>query len=241
MPIPSIAATDAPLPQLDQADFILSDSPEPPPDSVTWRAQTLPHEWLASRPGVWGYGWYRLRFALPGEPDELYALHVPLLKGVGAVYVNGVHVGQTGTFERTASTERPANEAPLLAPGRGLFANVPRFFSVRPELLHAGANTVHLRLQVKPGASGALSRITIGPEPLVRSEYERRVFVSVTGPRMISIFSVGIGLVILLLWLRRRHESMYGYFALTALAFASSSPADLSSPNRPSRSPTGAY
>src|SRR5436190_17760639 len=106
MPIPSIAATDTPLQQLDQADFILSDSPEPPPDSVAWRAQTLPHDWLASPPGVRGYGWYRLRFALPGEPDELYALHVPLLKGVGAVYVNGVHVGQTGTFERTASTER---------------------------------------------------------------------------------------------------------------------------------------
>src|SRR5882724_8533175 len=126
MPHPSSAATDAPLLRLDRADFILSDSPEPPPDSVAWRPQTLPDDWLASRPGVWGYGWYRLRFALPGEPDELYALHVPLLAGVGAVYVNGVHVGQTGTFERTASTERPAHEAPLLVPGRGLFANVPR-------------------------------------------------------------------------------------------------------------------
>jgi signal transduction histidine kinase len=220
MPTPSIAATDPLLPQLDQADFILSDSTEPPPDSVAWRAQTLPDDWLVSRPGVSGYGWYRLRFALPGEPDELYALHVPLLKGIGAVYVNGVNIGQTGTFERTASTEQLVHDAPLLVPGRALFANVPRFFSIRPELLHAGANTVHLCLQVTPGASGVLSRITIGPEPLVRSEYERRVFVSVTGPRMISIFSVGFGLFILLLWLRRRHESMYGYFALTALAFA---------------------
>ena len=62
--------------------------------------------------------------------------------------------------------------------------------------------------------------MTIGPEPLVRALYERRVLVTVDGPRMIVVFSAGFGLFILLLWLRRRHETLYGYAALTALAFA---------------------
>jgi DNA-binding CsgD family transcriptional regulator len=56
-PTPSLGAAGDALLQLDQADFILSDSPEPPPDSVAWRPQTLPDNWLVSRPGVWGYGW----------------------------------------------------------------------------------------------------------------------------------------------------------------------------------------
>ena len=32
-------------------------------------------------------------------------------------------------------------------------------------LLHAGRNTIDLRLWVKDGARGALSGVTVGPEP----------------------------------------------------------------------------
>lgn len=32
----------------DQADFILGDSPEPPPDSAAWQRQPLPDNWLVS-------------------------------------------------------------------------------------------------------------------------------------------------------------------------------------------------
>ncbi|WP_298255933.1 ATP-binding protein [Bradyrhizobium sp.] len=219
-PIPSLGATGESLLRLDHAEFVLSDSSEAPSDSLAWQPQGLPDDWVASRPDVWGYGWYRLRFVLPGEPHELYAVHLPVLKGVAALYVNGGYIGQTETFGRGDSTDRPSLETPLLVPERGLFAHVPRLFAIRPELLHTGVNTAYVRLQVRRGASGVLSRVTIGPEPLVRSEYDRTVFVSLSGPGMISIFSAGFGAFILLLWLRRRHESMYGYFGLTALAFA---------------------
>ncbi|MGY4414004.1 signal transduction histidine kinase [Bradyrhizobium sp. LB7.1] len=217
-PIPSIGATGEPLLRLGQAEFIFSDSSEPPSDSAAWRRQILPDNWLVSRPGVWGYGWYRLHIVLPVEPDKLYAAYVPLLQTFGALYVNGVHVGQTGPFERTSRTEQPP---PPFVPGAPpvLLGHPPQLFSIRHDLLHAGPNTVHLRLWVKSGTRGALSGMTIGPEPLVRAVYERRVWVSVTGPQMIVVFSAGFGLFILLMWLRRRHETMYGYAALTALAF----------------------
>jgi hypothetical protein len=39
LPTPSLGATDNPLLQLDQADFILGDSPEPPPVSAAWQRQ----------------------------------------------------------------------------------------------------------------------------------------------------------------------------------------------------------
>jgi signal transduction histidine kinase len=171
-----------------------------------------------SRPGVWGYGWYRLHVVLPAEPDELYAAYVPLLQAAGALYVNGVYVGQSGPFARSSRAEPPAPNVPGAPPV--LLARLPQIFSIRHDLLHAGANTIHLRLWVGEGTHGALSGMTIGPEPAVRALYVRRVLVTVTGPQMIVAFSAGFGLFILLLWLRRRHETMYGYAALTALAFA---------------------
>ena len=218
-PTPSLGAAGDALLQLDQADFILSDSPEPPPVSVAWRPQTLPDNWLVSRPGVWGYGWYRLQVVLPAAPDELYAAYVPLLQTAAALYVNGVDAGQSGPFARTSHAEQPS---PPYVPGAPpvLLAHPPQIFSIRHDLLHAGPNTIDLRLWVGDGTRGALSGMTIGPEPAVRGLYARRVLLTVTGPQIIVVFSAGFGLFILLLWLRRRHETMYGYAALTALAFA---------------------
>lgn len=209
------AAADA-LRHLDQAEFILSDAPEPPANSAAWQQQTLPDDWSASRPGIWGSGWYRLHFDVPGEPG-LFATYLFVLQTAGAVYVNGVQVGQSGALEETPETRTPASD---VIPGRGFFAHTPLLFSIRPSLLHPGRNTLDVQLWVKPGAAGAVSGITIGPEPAVRALYERGLFIAVIGPQMIVVFSAGFGLFILLLWLRRPHESMYGYFALTALTFA---------------------
>jgi signal transduction histidine kinase len=218
-PIPSIAVADAPLLQLDQAEFILSDVPEPPPDSAAWQPQTLPDNWLVSHPGSAGYGWYRLRWVLPRDPDELNAAYMPLLETFGALYVNGAYVGQTrdfGPISRAAQMSQP------FAPGAPpvLLGFPPRLFSIRHDLLHAGSNTIHLRVWVKPGTRGAVSGMTIGPEPLVRAAYDQRILLTVAGPRAIVVLSAGFGLFMLLLWSRRRHETMYGYAGLTALAFA---------------------
>ena len=205
---PSIAQAADSLLQFSSAEFVLSDSPEPPADSAPWQPQTLPDDWLVSRPGTYGYGWYRVRFELPAEPDQLYAAYMPLLQTVGALYVNGVYAGQSGTFDRPP---------PGFHPRWSLYEHPPQLFAIRSDLLHAGANTLHLRLWVYKGAAGAASAVTVGAEPLVRAMYERRLFVSFTDLQIIIIMSVSFGLFMLLLWLRRPHESMYAYFGMTAL------------------------
>jgi signal transduction histidine kinase len=218
-PVPATADATALLQRLDRADFILSDTPEPPPDSAAWQPQALPDNWIGSRPGVSGYGWYRLRFELPTAPDMPCAVYVALLQSAGALNVNGVFAGQTGAFAQTWRVEQTS--AALVPSGPPVWLGFPpRLLSVRQDLLHVGTNTIDLRLWVRDGARGALSGMTVGPEPSVRPLYERHTLISVAGPEMIVVVSAGFGLFILLLWLRRRHESMYGYAGLTALAFA---------------------
>lgn len=209
------AAREALL-RLDHADFILSDSPEPPAGSAAWQRRILPDDWHVTHPGAWGYAWYRLQFVLPAAADEFYAAYLPVLETSGALYVNGTLVGRTGLTERIARQSEPF--IPNAPPAFVGFP--PRLFSIRSDLLHAGSNTLHLRLWVKSGARGVVSGLTIGPEPLVRAAYEQRVLVTVTGPRLVVILTAGFGLLLLLLWLRRRRETMYGYAGLAALAFA---------------------
>jgi signal transduction histidine kinase len=215
----SLAAAENPLQGFDRADFTPGDAEAPPPDVATWRPQPLPDNWRVSRPQASGYGWYRFELVLPAAPDEPYAAYMPVLETVGALYVNGVHAGETGTVERR-SVVVPSSENFVPRAPPAFLGHSPRLMLIRHDLLHAGSNTVQLRLWVKPGTRGALSRMTIGPEPLVRAAYEQRVLVTVTGPRMIVVLSVCLGAFILLLWLRRRHETMYAYAGLTALAFA---------------------
>ncbi|MFO1206236.1 MAG: sensor histidine kinase [Burkholderiales bacterium] len=199
-----------PVLRLSSAEFVFSDAREPPPDSAPWQPQTLPDDWRVSRPGTYGYGWYRLRFDLPAAPDQLFAAYLPVLQTVGALYVNGVEVGDSGTFGQAP---------PGFQPRWSLYQHPPQLFGIRPELLHAGANTLCLRLWVSEGARGTVSPVTVGAEHVMHAMYERRLFVSRTGLEMIVLFGIGFGLFMLLLWVRRPHESIYGYFGLTALLF----------------------
>jgi signal transduction histidine kinase len=188
--------------QLDAAQILLGDAPEPPPDAGPWQPQTLPDNWNVSRPEVHGYGWYRLRFDLPQVTDDPYAVYLPWLRTIGAVYVNGVLVGRTGEF------------------GNLHFGPRPQYFVIPGRLLRAGINTLHIRLFVGEAWRGAVSAVTLGPDTLVRPRYEWRYFVQITGPLLSSALSAALGLFMLMLWVGRRHESMYGYFALAGLCWA---------------------
>ena len=101
--------------RLDRAEFVLSDSPEPPADIGGVAAAGVAGQLARfSRPGVSGYGWYRLHLDLPAVPDGPYAAYFPLLESAGALYVNGVYVGQTGAFARgpRARSKRPPSLVP---------------------------------------------------------------------------------------------------------------------------------
>jgi signal transduction histidine kinase len=188
--------------ELDAAQVLLGDAQEPPPDTAPWQPQALPDNWNVSRNGVHGYGWYRVRFELPQLTEEPYAVYMPWLRTIGAVYVNGVLVGRTGEF------------------GKVRFGPRPQYFAIPGRLLHSGINTLHIRLFVAENWRGAVSAVTLGPDTLVRPRYEWRYFVQITGPQLSSVLSAALGLFMLALWVGRRHESMYGYFGLAGLCWS---------------------
>ena len=197
--LPTMALAADPVLRLDHAEFILSDAAEPPPDSAPWQPQTLPDNWRATRPDASGYAWYRLRFDLPKRPDELQAIYMPWLRTVGAVYLNGTHVGQDGPFEKAAPGARP------------------QLFDVRPELLHTGANTLHVRLWVEKGRRGAVSIISLGDRTELQGEFDREVFLRVSGLQFTGLLSALLGIYVLFLWSRRPRESIYAYFGWAAV------------------------
>jgi hypothetical protein len=92
---PIVASATDPVLRLTQAELLLSDAVEPPPDSAPWQSQSLPDDWGVTHTDVSGYAWYRLRFDLPKLPAQPWAVYVPFIGPLGAIYLNGVNLGRT--------------------------------------------------------------------------------------------------------------------------------------------------
>ncbi|HJW52472.1 MAG TPA: ATP-binding protein [Burkholderiaceae bacterium] len=188
--------------RLDHADFLASDAAEPPSDTAAWQPQSLPDDWDTAHAGLRGVGWYRLRFELTPPVPAKPAIYLPLLRNVGAVYLNGALVGSTGVFGRVEPVAAPV------------------LFAIEPRQLRAGSNTLHVRLWAPPGRLESLDPVSIGERPVFEAELERERFMHVTLPQMAGAFSAAVSLYMLVLWLHRRHDEVYGYFAAAALTHA---------------------
>lgn len=186
------------------SEFILAGDATPPSETARWEPQPLPDNWNLSRPGQGGNGWYRLRFELPRQPEQLYAIYVPKLSMNAAFYVNGELLGSGGRFAEPMPRHW----------------NRPQFFTVPPALLKPGSNVVHVRLWAYPNSRGGLGRVTIGPEAELRPQYERLYFVQTLLPQLCNIVVAALGLFAFALWIRRRTEPTYVLFFVFSVLWA---------------------
>lgn len=186
------------------AEFVLDGSPKPPADEALWRVQSLPDNWNLSRPGVGGIGWYRIRFELLKQPEQIYAIYLRKLSMNAAIYVNGKYAGDGGRF-----TEPVARHW-----------NRPLLFALAPELLRTGSNVLHVKLFAYPNTRGGLDEIKLGPRATLYAEYEQRYFVQTILPQLCNIVVAALGLFALAMGVRRRSEPTYIYFCIFSLLWA---------------------
>lgn len=206
------AAPLTPHPQAIQdfahADFVIDNSPLPPSDQANWQPLSLPDVWRESRPDSQAEsGWYRIRFDIELLDSALQAIYLPKLVMNASVYLNGVAIGNGGRFDE-----------PI---GRNW--NRPLLFLLPPGLLRAGENTLHIRLRAHPYTQAALHPLSIGPEHLLREEYDRAHFLNITVNQTATLLITAIGILMLSLWLRRRQDTAYAYFGAAALVWAAQS------------------
>lgn len=187
--------------ELTDAEFVLADAREPPGDTAAWHSQTLPDRWRANHPDAQGNGWYRIRFTMKEPTQSLQAVYLPGLGLNAAVFLNGVPIGDGGSFDEPIARNW----------------NRPLLFVIAPGLLRVGQNTLHVHLRSHPYTQANLEPLVIGPEKTLRPVFERDYFLRITLNQTASVLIVGIGVLMLSLWWRRRRDSYYGYFGLSAL------------------------
>ncbi len=192
-------ATATPLQRPATLQVLASEQPQAPAaDDPRW----LPAE--PGRPQPGRSAWYRLQWQAPSV-DGPAALYLPYFHGGGRVLLNGVAVAEIAPG---SDALRVRYERPWLLP-------------LPPGALRAGGNALLIQAHAEyQGSATELPPLALGALDALRPAYERRLFVVRTLPILTWVAGTVVGVLVLLIWWRRRSERLYGLFGLAALLWA---------------------
>lgn len=137
----------------------------------------------------------------PSERETPWAVFVPRFTTTIEIDINGSTIEDT---VRDPSKRRPDRNTPVLAP-------------IAESLLTPGTNEVTVRLTVWGPLEGYLDSLYIGPDASMRPAYDLRRTLFETLPLILAAWQVTFATLLGIIWLNRRHETIYGYLALATI------------------------
>lgn len=178
------------------------------PDGTDWQAVPLPYRC----PTAWGPdaepdGCTRtFRVRLRDEPaaDGPWSLYIPGFQGSVEVSLNGTPLASS-VWQQSASE---------------VSAVIPMLVALPSPPLRSSGNEITITLTKRGIISGFLDRIAVGPDGVLRSDYDRRVFLFSTLPRMVDGWQIAMGLAMLVMWLSRPGERIFLVFSVLLLSHA---------------------
>jgi len=172
-----------------------------PDASCGWQEVVLSKVWRdRSRTGLID-AWFKLRFHLDAVPEHGLALYDVRFNRTGRLFVNGHLLREIGAMHEPL----PLNW------NRAQYAVMPAV------MLHVGDNELQIQQRIHAWESGWLAPVRLGGEDELRSVWQRRVFWQNDIVRLLGACTGAIGLFMLGVWLGRRRDSMYFWFACIAL------------------------
>ncbi|MHC9085882.1 sensor histidine kinase [Luteimonas sp. RIT-PG2_3] len=200
----TVPSSLAPVPlTIDRAEAVRSDWNATTPPDTGWTPVTLMDHWNARWPGHDGVVWYRLRWQ-QGDASQPTALLVHYMCMTGAVYLNGSLIGRDpGLVEPLSRTW-----------------NKPQYYLLSAPLLRAGENTLLVRVSGLAAYQPGFGTVSVGDPGVLHAQYRSDHFRRYDIKLINLAMSVVLGGVFLLIWLLRRQDTVYGWFALTELCSA---------------------
>ena len=172
------------------------------PPASGWVQVSLPDVWSKRWPTFDGVVWYRLTWHRASD-DAPVALMLDYLNMAGAIYLNGTLMHRDAQLAEPLSREW----------------NTPRYLLLPAALLHDGDNTLLFRVSGMAQYQGGLGPVALGSTEAMHARYETAVRMRLTSQWFSLAVSVTLGCFFLSMWLMRRAETLYGWFAAMLLAW----------------------
>ena len=179
-------------------------NPETPPSSG-WIPVKLPDNWTKRWPAYSGSAWYKYEwdYNCPNSTAPV-AISIDYINMAGAVYLNHELLWQDHSLVEPIS--RSWNKAQLW--------NLPH------SSIRRGQNTLLIRVVGFATQSSGLGQIHIGETSKISKDYQQRVWQYRTLHFINLLFTATLGLIGLFIWLFRKSDSTFGWFALAALSWS---------------------
>ncbi len=198
-----------PVLHLDRARFVTGtpgdSAGDDPAASPPWQARALPDLWRSHGEGDFGYGWYRLEFALDAVPKAAWGIYLEFAHSSFEVRLNGSPIAAAADFD-----------AVTLAPQ----SSQPQLLAVPAMLLRPGTNRIDVTLRVESNLPGGLSAVEVGPRQELDGRYLADRFWRADLPRALHFTLLVAAAFMGLLWLRRPKETLYPWFAALCSVWA---------------------
>lgn len=197
LPVGGAAAQAPPAPALRVEAARAADWNDTAPPAEGWVPVTLPDSWAGRWPGFDGVVWYRLRWEQPADARET-GLLLHYLNMAGEVALNGTPIS------RDPSLVEPLSRA----------WNLPRQWLLAPPLLRPGeTNTLLVRVSGLYAYQPGLGPVGLGTPAAIEAAYAREQLVRRDLQLLGLAVSAAVSAFFAALWLLRRRETAYGWFA----------------------------
>lgn len=186
--------------RIEQAEAVRSDWSAQAPPTQGWVPVELRDLWEKRWPDHDGVVWYRVRWEQT-DASQPVGLLLDYTCLAAAVSLNGQPI------DRDASLVEPLSRK----------WHVPRYYTVPPALLREGQNELLVRVSGLTAYQPAFGTVSVGDPVALRGQYERERFAR----RDMQIFDAAVGLVLAamigIFWLLRPQDTLYGWYALSAI------------------------
>ncbi|MGB0134116.1 ATP-binding protein [Dokdonella sp.] len=179
-----------------------SDADASTPPSAGWVDVRLPDDWSKRWPNYDGVVWYRLSWDQPMPLDDV-ALYLGYLTFAGEIRVNGALI---------------ARDAIRVEPLSRMW-NVPRYWRLPPPLLKVGRNTVLVRVSGLAQYTPGLGPVRVGDANALEAEFRSEQWLRQRLNLIGLSISLTVGMFFLVVWLMRRSEVAFGWYAAGRFAW----------------------
>lgn len=173
-----------------------------------WESVELPDTWTRRWPGWSGNVWYRIDWERSCTQEvpiaEPVALDINGISMAGEVFSNGE------LLWRDDSMQEPLSRS----------WNMPRWWVLPESSLHAGVNAIWVRVVGVPELSPGLGQLQMGPMAQVQALYARNLWRQRTVYTLTAGMAAAVGGLFFVVWLLRRREQAFGWYALVSLSWA---------------------
>ncbi len=182
---------------------LFSDRLLPPPLSANWKDIRLPDDWFRATEANKNK-WYRFELPSSELPPGPWALYLTNTTRPVTVYINNQLV----------------HKPELQTSGAARIWGQPQLIDLKIHELASQKLIINIMLPKNQSSSGLLGPVYIGPKASLYDAYQQAYFVKVYLVRIIVFAMALSSLLVGMLWLFRRRDTTYAFYAVAVITWA---------------------